>query len=46
MYVNFFEWEGDGSLMYLDVDDGNDGVIDTTEALEDEGGLYEDLYAG
>jgi hypothetical protein len=44
LYVNFFEWEGDGSPMYLDFDFGSDGSIDDTLALEDEAGLAEDFY--
>ena len=44
LYVNFFEWEGDGSPMYLDFDFGSNGSIDDTLALEDEAGLAEDFY--
>ncbi|MGK0313253.1 MAG: hypothetical protein ACI8RC_002892 [Ilumatobacter sp.] len=44
LYVNFFEWEGDGSPMYLDFDFGSDGSIDETLALEDEAGLAEDFF--
>jgi hypothetical protein len=44
MYVNFFEWEGDGSPMFLDFDDETDGTIDDTLVLEDGGGEYTELY--
>ena len=43
MYVNFFEWEGDGSPMYLDFDFDTDGTIDDTLVLEDEASLYSDF---
>lgn len=43
MYVNFFEWEGEGSPMYLDFDYGSDGTFDDTLVLEDEAGLYTDF---
>jgi hypothetical protein len=43
MYVNFFEWEGDDSPMYLDFDFGSDGTIDDTLVLENLGGLYTDM---
>ena len=44
LYVNFFEWEGDGSPMYLDFDFDSDGSIDDTLVLEDEAGLAEDFF--
>ena len=43
MYVNFFEWEGDDSPMYLDFDFGTDGTVDDTIVLENDGGVYADM---
>jgi hypothetical protein len=44
VYVNFFEWEGEGSPMYLDFDFDSDGSIDDTLVLEDEAGLAADFF--
>lgn len=44
MYLNFFEWEGEGSLMYLDFDFESDGTLDETIELEDEEDFYESFY--
>lgn len=44
MYVNFLEWEGEGSVMYLDFDFESDGTIDETLELEDEADFYDDFY--
>ncbi|MBN1991380.1 MAG: hypothetical protein JW953_01660 [Anaerolineae bacterium] len=44
MYVNFLEWAGEDSVMYLDFDYGSDGSIDETIELEDEEDFYEDFY--
>jgi hypothetical protein len=44
MFVNFFEWEGDGSPMFLDFDFETNGTIDATLVLEDGGGEYVDFY--
>jgi hypothetical protein len=43
MYVNFFEWEGDDSPMYLDFDFGTDGTVDDTLILENSGAVYADM---
>jgi hypothetical protein len=43
MYVNFFEWEGEDSPMYLDFDFGTDGSVDDTIALENDGATYADM---
>lgn len=44
MYVNFFEWEGEGSPMFLDFDYGTDGTLDDTQVLEDEAGEYAEFF--
>ncbi len=36
-YINYLEWVEDGSLMYVDIDHGNDGEIDESLELEDSG---------
>lgn len=35
-YLNFLEWEGSGSSMFIDIDYGSDGEIDETLELPDE----------
>jgi hypothetical protein len=35
-YLNFLEWEGPGSSMFIDIDYGSDGEIDETIELPDE----------
>lgn len=44
MFVNFFEWEGDESPMFLDFDFETNGTIDATLVLENGGGEYVDIY--
>jgi len=44
MYVNFFEWEGEDSPLYLDFDYESDGSLDETIELADEEDFYEDFY--
>ena len=43
MYVNFLEWEGDGSPMYLDFDFETDGIFDEVLVLDDQAGSAADF---
>ena len=44
MYVNFLEWDGEGSSLYIDYDYESDGSIDDSVELEDEADFYDDFY--
>lgn len=44
MYVNFLDWEGEGSSMYLDFDYESDGTLDDYIELEDREDFYDDFY--
>jgi hypothetical protein len=35
-YLNFLEWDGPGSSMYIDIDYGSDNTLDETIELPDE----------
>ena len=37
LFLNYLEWKEDGSVMYADFDNNNDGQIDETFELPDEG---------
>ena len=41
-YMNYMEWEGEGSVMYLDLDYENDGEIDESIELPDMADEYYD----
>ncbi len=45
MYVNFLDWEGEGSSLYLDFDYESDGTLDDYIELEDQEDFYDDFYA-
>ncbi len=44
MYVNFLDWEGEGSSLYLDFDYESDGSLDDSLELEDRDDFYDDFY--
>lgn len=45
-YLNYLTWEGEGSVMYLDMDYENDGEIDESIELEDTADEYFYDYSG
>jgi hypothetical protein len=43
MIVDYSDWEGEGDAMSIGIDENDDGTLDETLDLEDEGGSYEDI---
>ncbi len=43
MIVDYSDWEGEGDDMSIGIDENDDGFLDETLDLEDEGGSYEDI---
>ncbi len=43
MIVDYSDWDGEGDDMSIGIDENDDGSIEETLDLEDEGGSYEDL---